>query len=73
LASLTFGFEWSYSSSVGAVGASGVVGVERSFLSERIKATISASGKKNKLKMKYPQKLCPLPLAMLAGSNAINT
>ena len=36
-------------------------------------AMISASGKKKRLRMKYPMKLCPLRPATRAGQNAINT
>ena len=34
---------------------------------------ISARGKKKRLRMKYPMKLCPLRPATRAGQNAINT
>jgi hypothetical protein len=34
---------------------------------------MSAAGKKNRLKMKYPMKLCPLRPATRAGQNAIST
>jgi hypothetical protein len=34
---------------------------------------MSAAGKKNRLKMKYPMKLCPLRSATRAGQNAIST
>ena len=36
-------------------------------------ATISAAGKKTKLKMKYKKKLCPLRAATRAGQKAIKT